>query len=288
MNVPLRFSIKLSPKEYDYYIIIIMKLVLLIIFYFLHKLFIFKKVPRTLFSNQYPRYVLNISSKTNIYNQKQFENCYQKWLQLNPSLRIEFWNDNRVERFMSNQPIKIYKAFKKLKPPAYKCDLFRMCLLYKYGGIYVDCETTPFASFDYMNRKTKKCDFVSVLDHGGGIHQGFLFIKRKRHLYLKNIINAIVENVEKEFYGNTPLDPTGPICVKRSLSQFIVNKEFMIGNNGNGIYLFNFLYGPSQYIKDKEGNILMSKKHCFLSFCINKMKPSGYTKMWKFKNIYSN
>jgi len=35
-------------------------------------------------------------------------------------------------------------AFDKLKPISYKSDLWRLCVLYKYGGVYLDVKFNSF------------------------------------------------------------------------------------------------------------------------------------------------
>jgi mannosyltransferase OCH1-like enzyme len=40
----------------------------------------------------------------------------------------------------------VYKSYQKLKPYAYKSDLARYCLLYLYGGLYIDLNTKFFKS----------------------------------------------------------------------------------------------------------------------------------------------
>src|SRR3989344_4480497 len=50
-----------------------------------------------------------------------------------------FWFDDKLEEhYMNKQPNEIYSCYKMLKPKTYRADLLRMCLLYEYGGIYLD------------------------------------------------------------------------------------------------------------------------------------------------------
>ena len=60
-------------------------------------------------------------------------------IKLNPDFKIKYYSDKGSREFIKNNYSKdIINAYDSLIPGAYKADLFRYCVLYKYGGIYSD------------------------------------------------------------------------------------------------------------------------------------------------------
>ena len=67
-------------------------------------------------------------------------NCY-------PNCTYTFYSDAKsIEYFQQKDP-RLITYFNKLKPGAYKADLWRLCVLYKEGGIYLDIKFTTSKIF---------------------------------------------------------------------------------------------------------------------------------------------
>ena len=100
----------------------------------------------------------------------------------------------------------VLSAFDSLIPGAYKADLWRYCVLYIYGGVYMDIKLQFVDGFNLNNLIDEEC---FPKDIGKGIWQGFLICKPKNEI-LKHCIDTICINVKNRFYGNSTLHPTGP------------------------------------------------------------------------------
>ena len=205
-------------------------------------------------------------------------------------------NTNQCEKTIKNFSMNVFKAYKKIKPLAFKADLWRLCILYQYGGIYADAYCVPYVSIKEIIDKANlsgKSKFIAALDckqAGGGIHNGFI-IASPRHPFLKQCIKDIVKNVQSNEYTDHVLGVTGPVCLYRSIYK-ITNKISELGLNktlDNSYYLFKFNFGPSQYISNK-GDIILSKQYNFIHYIYRKIlkKKDEYSYMWKQKDIYSN
>ena len=230
-------------------------------------------------------------------NRKMFTYCHKKWVDLNPLYQIRWYSANQRESFLKEFDVNAYNAYKTLKPGAFKTDLWRLCILYQYGGIYVDAHTTPFKSLESIIKYTRNQEhnFISALDckeAGGGIHNGFM-ISSSKHPFLMQCINDIVKNVETRNYTDHTLGVTGPVCLSRAIHKVVNNKnDFRVGYNYYGqftFYLLKFEWGISQYIIDK-GSIVMSKKYNILEYLNSKVinKKKGYNYMWKNKLLYED
>jgi len=167
-------------------------------------------------------------------------------------------------------------AYDNLIPGAYKADLWRYCVLYKYGGIYLDIKLACENGFKLIQLSEKE---HLVKDRIGplSIYNAIMVCKQNNKLLLDGI-NQIVENVKNKYYGTNPLDPTGPLMLgklilKNKYDMNIDMKHYEKG--GYIIYRNQFILSTnySEYNNDK--NTLyksINKKH--------------YHFMWHDKNIY--
>ena len=226
--------------------------------------------------------------------QKMFTNCHQRWLELNENICIEWYNDYDCIKYMRTQGDVLYNCYQTLLPGAFKADLFRLCLLYERGGIYTDGHTMPYVSLREM---LKGCStenmFVSVLDNeqsGSGIHNGFI-VASPQHPFIKECIEQIVHNVQTRNYTDHALGITGPKCLARSINQVLdqdPQTNFSVGLNDHGplsFYLFRIEWGPFQYVY-KNDKVIMSKKHCTLSYLWDKLQSNRYKNMWNKKEVF--
>ena len=55
-------------------------------------------------------------------------------------VEYEFYDDDRLESYMSRQSSEIYKRYKDLYYIPWKTDLWRYCVLYENGGMYIDAD----------------------------------------------------------------------------------------------------------------------------------------------------
>ena len=72
----------------------------------------------------------------------------------NPEFTHYLYDDNMSREFIKNNfNDDVLYAYDKLKPGAYKADLWRYCVLYIYGGIYLDIKFAPLNGFKFINIK---------------------------------------------------------------------------------------------------------------------------------------
>lgn len=67
-----------------------------------------------------------------------------KWTALNPEYKIELFNDEDCENFLLNEFSELERdIFRFINRGVFKSDFWRMFILYKRGGIYVDADIEP-------------------------------------------------------------------------------------------------------------------------------------------------
>jgi mannosyltransferase OCH1-like enzyme len=233
--------------------------------------------------------------KDTMVSKSMYHNCHHKWTELNPSYTMYWFNNEMCDHFMETMGDRIYKSYKSLRVGAYKADLWRACILYKNGGVYVDSYTEPFLSLTNIFRGCVKPDdtykFICVKDKDFcGIHNGFIACT-PNHPFIKQYINDMIENIENKYYGNTSLDITGPICLLNSINKTLnlLKKTYKPGWNNHKIsfYLYELktgLYKPVYKNKD----VIMHKKYSLVEFLNQKLfnYNTTYIALWKNRQVY--
>ena len=136
--------------------------------------------------------------------------------QSNPVFNYMLFDDNDCREFVKiNFDIDVLNAFDKLIPGAYKADLWRYCVLYIHGGIYLDIKYVPINGFKFISL-TEKEHWVLDIDNNG-IYNALIVAKPGNSILLQ-AINNIVTNVKNRYYGNSCLEPTGPLLLANLFS----------------------------------------------------------------------
>ena len=132
----------------------------------------------------------------------------ESWKQKNPTWEYKlFTSEERVEFIKNNFSKDVLDAYYTLIPPAFKADLWRYCVLFIEGGVYVDADMICDTPLD----EWISGEMVVVRDDPMAkkwLANGFIGSTKKQKA-LKEIIDRIVLKCNKkqlEFY----LDYTGP------------------------------------------------------------------------------
>jgi mannosyltransferase OCH1-like enzyme len=194
----------------------------------------------------------------------------------NPKFHYYLYDDNDCREFIKNHfQIEVLHAFDTLIPGAYKADLWRYCVLYKKGGIYLDIKYKTVNHFKFINLMEKE---HWVLDADGeGIYNA-LIVSKPGNEILRRAIDQVVENVKNRYYGSSCLDPTGPKLLTRYFSHeekhsFDMKHEYYFGDTNNRVICYH--------------NIPVFKSyHGYLTDYHNTKKTEHYSILWSHRNIY--
>jgi mannosyltransferase OCH1-like enzyme len=196
---------------------------------------------------------------------------------LNPRFNYQLFDDNDCREFIKNNfDLKVLHTFDSLIPGAYKADLWRYCILYKNGGIYLDIKYRPLNNFRFITM-TEKEHWVLDADNFG-IYNALMVCKPGNEVLLK-AINKIVENVKNKYYGNSALEPTGPHLLASFFSSNEKNrfdmKHSFYSSHENRFIHFN-------------GYLIFKSYSGYLNEQSNNKKTDHYHDLWIKKNIYNN
>jgi mannosyltransferase OCH1-like enzyme len=194
----------------------------------------------------------------------------------NPRFNHYLFDDNDCREFIKKYfKSDVLEAYDNLIPGAYKADLWRLCVLFINGGIYMDIKFCCINGFRLIEL-TEAEHFVK--DRPPNSIYNALMSCKKGNLFLYKSIRKIVENVKNKFYGNHPLSPTGPIMLGNVMmdNKLKVNYDMEHYIHGSYIIYKNIFVISTEYLEYNEERTLQYKE-------INKHR---YDKMWIDKNIY--
>jgi mannosyltransferase OCH1-like enzyme len=192
--------------------------------------------------------------------------------QQNTEFTHYLYDDNMCKNFICNNFDKdVLYAYNTLKPGAYKADLWRYCILYKYGGIYLDIKYSCINNFKLINLTDKE---YFCRDHNNGIYQAILCCLPNNPILYK-CIQEIVKNTKTKNFTNTRLSVTGPQL-----------NTFMTTFNNVNLELEIRGFGLSTNILYKNISILKAYNTYRNEQRKNQLLPP-YGAMWNKRDIYN-
>jgi mannosyltransferase OCH1-like enzyme len=115
------------------------------------------------------------------------------WIQSNPTFKYEYFDDHDIEIFITRYFDKrITACYKRILNGSLKADMFRYCILYVKGGVYIDIDikcTTPLNKvFDFENTAfIVATDLCSTATSKDTLYQGFLAAEPNLQLFMDAI-----------------------------------------------------------------------------------------------------
>lgn len=109
------------------------------------------------------------------------------WKKLNPDYNIIIYDDNDCINFLKKEYDQRYvDLFNKIKDGPIKADFWRICILYKYGGVYSDLDIKPIVPISKFLKKN--INFLTCISNcKTGLNPHFIISKANEELLLKCI-----------------------------------------------------------------------------------------------------
>lgn len=196
----------------------------------------------------------------------------------NPKIQFHLYDEEDCREFIKNNfDSDVVDAYDSLIPCSYKSDLWRYCVLYINGGIYMDIKYQCANGFKFISL-TEQEHFVR--DRPSHYVYTALIVTLPQNEILKKCINQIVENVKNKYCGSDPLVPTGPGL----LGNFFEKEE--VDNMG--------LYFQTSEIENKinDSYIVFNNKIILRYYKYYReeqskyQKKTHYSKLWDERKIY--
>ena len=170
---------------------------------------------------------LFFSKRTDAFdlNIQSFKVCY-------PKSNHQIFHNQKIRTIISeNFKSDVLEAYDQLIPYSYKADLARYCILFTQGGIYSDI------SHLHINpvRVDENVEMVFFRDIAF-IHPAFsvstaVIYSEPEQETLYKLIYRIVDNCKNCFYGQHPLEPTGPYLLGRFLANLDSHNNIVFGDS---------------------------------------------------------
>jgi len=202
-----------------------------------------------------------------------------KLQQQNPEFEYHLFDDTMCRSFIQEHfTEEVVYSFDKLKPGAYKADLWRYCVLYIHGGIYLDIKYGCVDGFKLVEL-TDKEHLVMDRSYGidspvsHGIYQAMM-ICFPGNPKLRLVIDHIVENCKNNSYNHNDLDVTGPHALALFFNENVEIKTLELSFDGNSI------------IHKDRGEILVPYAE-YRAEQRQLSRTEYYKTMWLHKDIYN-
>lgn len=199
-------------------------------------------------------------------------NCVNLLKKQNPEFNFYLYDDDMCREFIKSFFHEdILWAFDKLKPGAYKADLWRYCILYIKGGIYLDIKFKCIDNFRLIELTEQEYWVKDRKKDIDGIYQA-LMVTFPRNDILWKAIQEIVINCKNNSYSFNSLAVSGPSLLGHYFNELDF-KNMLLENIGDII------------VKNKIP--ILNHYNEYRSEQKEQQNTKYYDIMWRLVNIYN-
>ena len=120
-----------------------------------------------------------------------------EWKRKNPDYTYYYYSDADIEKFiLKHFGTEWHERFLSLEYPVMKADVFRILVLYIYGGFYSDLDMVNLTPLDHINKDSTKAVF-GVHNYALLTHPFFGF--SAKHPLLKFLIESLAKSIDNNF-----------------------------------------------------------------------------------------
>jgi len=181
----------------------------------------FTEIPKTIYQTWHSRTL-----------PQKMADCVERLKRDNPEFEHHLYDDTECRAFIAeNFDRSVVEAYDALIPGAFKADLWRYCVLYKKGGVYLDIKFQCEPGFS-LKKFTKENTYIREYNHKGtGLYEHIVYTgcisSRPNNPIFMKCIRRIVENVRNKYYGPEHTSPTGPYLFASMMEpEDIENSEY--------------------------------------------------------------
>ena len=148
-------------------------------------------------------------------------------IKLNPDYKIILYDDKEIDEFIKlNFDEYVYNAYSKLNIGAARADFWRYCILYKFGGIYLDLDSEILKPLDELIDENDQA--IVTREHNKGCFNNWIMIFQKDHPILLETINNCCYNIINKTTDNIAqlTGPHGPFtnAINKIMKEFYFKK----------------------------------------------------------------
>ena len=200
-----------------------------------------------------------------------------------------FYDDVCCRDFIQQKMPKFLTSYDKIIPGAFKSDIWRLCVLYVTGGLYIDTHIR------LLNTDLKKIicsyDYIFCIDeptYNSYIYNAFMFVKNPNSKLILYILNTINLYINKKHIPIDHLSITGPGIHGRCISAYLkIPTNFKEGElvvRGER-YLF-IRHRKEEYLSYKGVDYAKCRYDKYRTD-LNKVRKTKHYSEYDYKDIYA-
>ena len=142
-----------------------------------------------------------------------FEGYRQSWLEHHPEWELTLWTDDNLPDGLRRS-----ESYERLRSPVERCDILRLELVWRFGGVYVDCD---FECLRPIEPLIEEVDFFAADIEPGRVNHAIMGAVAGHPI----LNRALAEIRPRELYGYDK-GATGPLFFDRLLKDYPEAKVF--------------------------------------------------------------
>lgn len=202
----------------------------------------------------------------------------------NPEFEYIFHDDSQCREFIANHfPDMVLYAFDNFIPGPYKADIWRYCVLYIHGGIYLNINFEPVDDFKLLNFVDEE---YFVLDKNLNdtnkisIYNGLMAMKPKNEI-LKLALNQIIKTSVTKNYSISPLHVSGS-----GLLGSLLHKDSEEYSDVYDNYKLKLSKCGNYIVDNQDGSNLLKSYNTYRQEQLKNQKILHHDFLWNAKKIY--
>lgn len=217
----------------------------------------------------------------------------EKTLTLNTDYAQVYFDDDDCRNFIEEYFPVYLGVYDILIPTAFKADLWRLLVIYKFGGIYNDIGHVYVKPISSILDDNDEIMFVTDIGLAPrtAIHNAF-FASYPKHPIIKEMLDFVKQNLDKRIYGENPLSITGP-----KAWGFILYQKLNTLNPGiyhfddHPIKLLDYVVyewnSPTNNIQNLKGEVvLFTKFPNYKKIVYDSTNNTHYSELWHRGKVY--
>ena len=224
-------------------------------------------------------------------------NTTHSFLFSNPGYRYVFFGNAECLAFMRQHFPENVEDYLRLRPGAFRADLFRYCFLYIYGGCYFDHKLIcrmPIDDVLHDSDDLVLCgdwDYLYDPDSLGDLYNAVIMV-RPRHPLMRNAIDQCIYNIRHRLYLDGAFSITGPTLLKRCYASLYHDNgplPLILSVEDKVVKLKHFAYHPwtsyrNMVVVDRATNKVFVQKSCGI---VVNHRSGEYHDMYRDKKVYN-
>ena len=222
----------------------------------------------------------------------KFTEIFSNVLQKNINYSMVYFSEAERIQFIKAFYPQYLKDYSALVPGAFRSDVWRLLILYRYGGIYSDLSIQYIQKIDDIVRMDD--EFVGVIDLDPKTILNCFIAAYPQHPLILKMIEIVMDNVRNRRYNCQFLDITGPKALGRAYNAFFGDFENVaiqssnFSRQGFKFRFFGFSATPTWVISEAGSVVVMRNKFEGYKGLIYRNNTMPYNELYFHHKIFTD